>query len=77
VNAALGYDAYMIILDAITRAGKVEPEAITKALAETKGFVGVTGATTINASHDAEKPVGLVLIKDGKKTYVGDITPDL
>jgi branched-chain amino acid transport system substrate-binding protein len=77
VNAALGYDAYMITLDAIKRAGKAEPEAITKALAETKGFEGVTGATTINATHDAEKPVGLVKIKDGKKTYIGSITPQL
>ncbi len=77
VNAALGYDAYMITLDAIKRAGKAEPEAITKALAETKGFQGVTGSTTINATHDAEKPVGLVMIKDGKKTYVGEITPEL
>ncbi len=77
VNAALGYDAYMIIIDAIKRAGSAEPAAITKALAATKGFDGVTGATTINETHDAEKPVGLVLIKDGKKTYVGSITPEL
>ena len=40
-------------------------------------FVGVTGTTTINETHDAEKPVGLVMIKDGKKTYVGSITPEL
>jgi branched-chain amino acid transport system substrate-binding protein len=77
VNAALGYDAYMITLDAIKRAGKADPEAITKALADTKGFEGVTGATTINATHDAEKPVGLVKIINGKKTYVGSITPQL
>jgi branched-chain amino acid transport system substrate-binding protein len=77
VNAALGYDAYMITLDAIKRAGKADPEAITKALAATKGFEGVTGSTTINATHDAEKPVGLVQIKDGKKTYVGSIVPEL
>ncbi|MFH1982067.1 MAG: ABC transporter substrate-binding protein [Pseudomonadota bacterium] len=77
VNAALGYDAYVILLDAITRAGKTDSEAITKALATTKDFEGVTGATTINATHDAEKPVGLVIIKDGKKTYIGSITPEL
>ena len=77
VNSALGYDAYMIIIDAIKRAGKAEPEAIAKALAETKGFEGVTGKTTINATHDAEKPVGLVVIKDGKKVYEGDIVPAL
>lgn len=77
VNAALGYDAYMITLDAIKRAGKAEPEAITAALAATKGFEGVTGSTTINATHDAEKPVGLVMIKDGKKIYVDSINPEL
>jgi branched-chain amino acid transport system substrate-binding protein len=77
VNAALGYDAYMIVLDAIKRAGKVDTEAITVALAATKGFVGVTGNTSINATHDAEKPVGVVLIKDGEKTYAGSITPAL
>ena len=77
VNAALGYDAYMMVIDAIKRAGKVDTEAITTALAATKGFVGVTGKTTINATHDAEKPVGVVLIKGGKKTYAGSITPSL
>ncbi|MBI4806023.1 MAG: ABC transporter substrate-binding protein [Desulfovibrio sp.] len=77
VNAALGYDAYMIIIDAIKRAGKAEPEAITKALAETKGFMGVTGSTTINETHDAVKPIGLIEIKDGKKVYVGEVAPEL
>lgn len=77
VNAALGYDAYMLIIDAIKRAGKADPEAITAALAATKGFEGVTGVTTINETHDAEKPVGLVAIKNGKKTYIGSITPAL
>jgi len=77
VNAALGYDTYLMVLDAIKRAGKAEPAGITKALAATKGFEGVTGSTTINATHDAEKPVGLVQIKDGKKTYIGSITPKL
>ncbi|HSO19983.1 MAG TPA: ABC transporter substrate-binding protein, partial [Desulfosarcina sp.] len=77
VNAALGYDSYVILLDAIDRAGSVDNEAITKALAATRGFEGVTGATTINTTHDAEKPVGLVVIKDARKTYIGSIVPEL
>jgi branched-chain amino acid transport system substrate-binding protein len=77
VSGAIGYDTYMIMLDAIKRAGKAEPEAITQAIAATKGFEGVTGSTTINASHDAEKPVGLVQIKGGKRIYIGSITPEL
>jgi len=77
VNAALGYDTYMIVLDAIKRAGAAEPAAITKALAETKGYPGVTGNTTINATHDAEKPVGIVKIEGGKKKYIATIEPKL
>lgn len=77
VNAALGYDSYMILIDAITRAGSAVPEDITTALAATKDFEGVTGLTTINESHDAEKPIGIVGIKDGKKTYIATIAPEL
>jgi branched-chain amino acid transport system substrate-binding protein len=77
VNAALGYDTYAMVLDAIKRAGSADPKAITQALAETKGFEGVTGSTTINATHDAEKPVGIVMIKDGKKQYIDTIEPQL
>ncbi|HON33277.1 MAG TPA: ABC transporter substrate-binding protein [Synergistales bacterium] len=77
VNAALGYDSYMILADAIERAGSTDPEAITAALAATKDFEGVTGLTTINETHDAEKPIGIVQIKDGKKQYIATITPEL
>ena len=76
-NSALGYDSYMLIIDAIKRANSSAPEDITTALAATKDFDGVTGKTTINETHDAEKPVGLVVIKDGKKIYEGEITPEL
>ena len=75
VNAALGYDSFMLLADAITRAGKAEPNAIRDALEVTKGFPGVTGAKTINKTHDAESPVGVVQIKDGKKQFVGTVTP--
>ena len=45
--------------------------------AATKDFEGVTGLTTINETHDAEKPIGIVQIKDGKKQYIATITPEL
>lgn len=77
VNSALGYDSYMLLMDAIKRAKTTDPEAITKALAETKGFLGVTGVTTINKTHDAEKPVGIKEIKNGKVMYVATVQPKL
>ena len=77
VNAALGYDSYMLIINAIKTAGSAEPEAIRTALEKTKGFPGVTGNKTINATHDAESPVGIVQIKDGKKVFIGTVEPEM
>ena len=45
------------------------PEAIKTALADTKGFAGVTGTITIDANHNANKPIVIVQIKDKKMTY--------
>ncbi len=36
---------------------------------------GVTGNKTINETHDAESPVGIVQIKDGKKQFIGTVNP--
>lgn len=75
VNGALGYNCYFLILDAIKRAGKAEPEAIAKALAETVELPTALGKLTINETHDAEMPVGIIEYKDGKRMYVGEVTP--
>ncbi len=77
VNAALGYDSYMLVVNAIERAGSAEPQAIRDALAATKAFPGVTGSKTINETHDAESPVGIVQIKEGKKQFIGMVEPVL
>ncbi|MEG1836378.1 MAG: ABC transporter substrate-binding protein [Synergistaceae bacterium] len=73
--AACGYDAYMIIANAIETANNAAPQAITDALASTKDFPGVTGLTTINATHDAEKSVGIMQIKDGKRIFLTVVNP--
>ena len=75
VNGALGYNTYLLILDAIKRAGGTDSAALTKALAETKNLPTALGSLSINASHDAEMPVGIIEYKDGKRTYVGEVTP--
>lgn len=75
VNAALGYNCYYLIMDAIKRAGKADSEAVTKALAETKNLPTALGSITINATHDAEMPVGIIEYKNGKRVYAGEVTP--
>ena len=76
VNSALGYVCYNLIIDAITRAGSDDPEAITKALAETKNFATPLGTLSINATHDAELPVGIIQYKNGKRSYIGEAIAD-
>ena len=75
VNGALGYNCLFLIVDAIKRANSAEPAAITKALAATKNLVTPLGTLTINASHDAEMPVGIIEYKDGKRVYLTEVTP--
>ncbi len=77
VNAALGYTCYMMFMKAMEVSGKAEPEAITKALSELKDFPAVTGTLSINASHDAEMPIGIIEIKNGKRQYLGDVKPEM
>lgn len=68
--AALGYDAYMLALDAIERAGTTDTVAIRDALAATVDFQGATGGITLNENGDADKDVAIIkTVQDGKFVY--------
>lgn len=73
--AALGYDAYMLVVDAIERAGSFEPAKIRDAIAATKDFQGVTGSITINTTGDAVKDAVVLEVKDGKFVYLTTVKP--
>lgn len=74
---ALGYDGYMMTLDAIERAGSTDPVAIRDALAKTTDFEGATGMITIDANGDATKNEAIIkTVKDGKFTYQDSVTID-
>ncbi len=74
--AALGWDAYMLLLDAIERAGSVDPEAIREAIAETEKFEGVTGWITINWEHDATKSAVIKTVENGEFKFLTVVEPD-
>jgi branched-chain amino acid transport system substrate-binding protein len=74
-NAALGYDAVMILADAITRAGSTDGTKIRDALAVTKNFAGVTGQITIDAQRNASKPVVVLAVRDGQAHFLQTIDP--
>lgn len=77
VNAfgALGFDAYLLALDAIDRAGSVDGTAIRDALAKTKDFKGATGIITLDANRDATKTAIIKKVMDGKFVYEGKVEP--
>jgi branched-chain amino acid transport system substrate-binding protein len=74
--AALGYDAYMVILDAIDRANSYESTAIRDELAKTAGFKGVTGTITLDENGDATKSAVILQVQDGVFKYLTTVEPN-
>lgn len=73
--AILGYDAGLVMADAIQRAGKPDPAAIRDALAQTKDFPGASGVITIDADRNARKPIVVLEFQDGKTKLVDSLMP--
>jgi len=73
--SVLTYDSYNLMLDAIERAGSLDPAAIRDAIAETKDFIGAGGSISIDETGDAVKPAILVKIVNGDYVYETTIHP--
>lgn len=73
--AALGYDSAMVLADAIKRAGTTEGAKVRDALAATKGYVGITGTTTLDASRNANKAAVVITVKNGQFKFVESVAP--
>jgi branched-chain amino acid transport system substrate-binding protein len=72
--AAQAYDAARLLFNAMDRATGFAPDPIKDAIGATKGFQGATGTITIDNNRNAQKPVVVVQIKDGKFTYSSTAT---
>jgi branched-chain amino acid transport system substrate-binding protein len=73
--AALGFDAYLVILDSIKRADSVDPVKIRDEIAKTTNFEGAAGSITIDADRNAEKDAVIKIVKDGKFQYLTTVRP--
>jgi branched-chain amino acid transport system substrate-binding protein len=62
---ASSYDAFMILVSAIQKAG-TNAKAIQKALLETKDYNGLTGKISRFVQGEVVKPVQIQVVKDGK-----------
>ena len=72
---AQGYDAMMIVADAIKRAGSIERKKVRDALAATKNYDGMTGNITIDEGRDARKSAVVVQIKGAEFSAVSTVQP--
>lgn len=73
--AVLGYDAAIVLADAIKRAGSTDKKAIRDALAATKDFPAVTANITLDENRNATKAAVILEMKDGKQTFVTKVNP--
>lgn len=73
--AALGYDAARLLFDAMGRAASLDGKTLAAAIAQTKGFNGVTGVISMDANRDAKKSAVIVQMKGGVPVYVTTIAP--
>lgn len=73
--AALGYDAYLLMLNAIERAGSTDGTAIKDALNATKDFEGVTGVINFTEEGDADKNAAVIkTVEKGQFVYIDTVT---
>lgn len=74
--AALTYDAFGLLVQAITDAGKLDRQAIRDALAKIPKYDGITGTMQFQpGSGDPIKSAVILQIKDGKFVWVANAQP--
>ena len=64
--AVLSYDATMLLLNAVERAGSADRQAVTDALAATETFDGLTGTFSIDEDHNPVKEVLMLQLTNGE-----------
>lgn len=72
---ALGFDAYLLALDAIQKAGTTDGPALRDTLSKTKDFEGSTGYITFDENGDAIKPAVIKTIRGDKFVYKSFVEP--
>lgn len=72
LHAAVAYDSMMLLADAIERAG-FDRTDIRDALAETEGFIGVTGEIEFTEKGDVERSYMILKVVDGEWEVVKDL----
>lgn len=72
---ALGYDAAMVAVEAIKRAGSTDGQKVRDELAKTSGHPGIAGTITLDEQRNAVKPAVILQVKDDHSVYVTTVNP--
>lgn len=73
--AALGYDAALILVEAMERSRELTPAAIRGEIAKTSGFKGVTGSITLNSQRNAVKSAVVLKVEAGQLKFQTTVDP--
>lgn len=73
--SALGYDAYLLIIEAIKRANSTDPEKIKEEINKTKEFMGAAGVVNFDENRNAIKSAVIKQVKGGKFVYLDTVEP--
>jgi len=72
---ALGFDAYLLAIETIEKAGTVDGPTLRDTLAATTDFEGATGYVTLDENGDAVKPAVIKTIQGGQFVYKSFVEP--
>jgi len=72
---ALGYDAAMVAIEGIKRAGTTDGQKLRDAIAQTKDHPGIAGVITLDAQRNAVKPAVILQVKEATSAYVATVNP--
>ena len=73
--APLGYDAMMVLAQAINTAGSTDGAKMRDALAGIKDFDGVTGKITIDSKRNATKAAVVLKVNSKGNDFVASVAP--
>jgi branched-chain amino acid transport system substrate-binding protein len=71
----LGYDAAMMLFDAIKRSPSLKGEDLKAAVAATKDYPAVSGKISLDADRNAVKSAVVLKVQGGKAVYMATVNP--
>jgi branched-chain amino acid transport system substrate-binding protein len=73
--AVMGYDAALVLVDALKRSKSLKGEDLRDAIAQTKSFPAVTGSITMDAQRNAAKPAVVLKIENTTWKFAKRVEP--